>query len=212
MWKVLKRYFNRYFISGVLVVAPIMLTYYVVKFLFETFDPLLQPLLFRLLDYNMPGLGIFVAILLILLAGLLTRNIIGATIHSLIEKILARLPIIRTIYFAAKQLLEAIALPSMNPFKEVVMIEYPRKEAYVICFISQEFKMEKDGQLRDFMAIFVPSTPTPISGMVIIVPAEDVIYLDMTIEEAIKYLVSGGVVSPAVLRQKKRQPAAELER
>ncbi|MCH7947187.1 MAG: hypothetical protein IIC66_05245, partial [candidate division Zixibacteria bacterium] len=80
------------------------------------------------------------------------------------------------------------------------------------CFISQKFKMEKDGQLRDFMAIFVPSTPTPISGMVVIVAAEDVIYLDMTIEEAIKYLVSGGVVSPAVLRQKKRQPAAEMER
>lgn len=203
---------KRYFVSGVLVVVPIILTIVVIKFLFDTFDRLLQPFLFQLLGYNLPGLGIAVTFLLILLAGLLTRNFIGAEIHRLVEKVLARLPIIRTIYSAAKQLLEAIALPSMNSFKEVVLIEYPRKQAYVICFISQKFKMEKDGQLRDFMAIFVPSTPTPISGMVIIVPAEDVIYLDMTIEEAIKYLVSGGVVSPAVLRQKKRQPATELER
>ncbi|MEE8405449.1 MAG: DUF502 domain-containing protein [candidate division Zixibacteria bacterium] len=203
---------KRYFISGILVVVPIILTYVVIKFLFDTFDRLLQPFLFQLLGYNLPGLGIAVTFLLILLAGLLTRNFIGAEIHRMVEKVLARLPIIRTIYSAAKQLLEAIALPSMNSFKEVVLIEYPRKEAYVICFISQKFKMEKDGQLRDFMAIFVPSTPTPISGMVIIVPAEDVIYLDMTIEEAIKYLVSGGVVSPAILRQKKRQPATELER
>ena len=202
---------KRYFVSGVLVVVPIILTYVVIKFLFDTFDRLLQPLLFQLLGYNLPGLGIVVTLLLIILAGLLTRNFIGAEIHRLVEKVLARLPIIRTIYFAAKQLLEAIALPSMSSFNEVVMIEYPRKDAYVICFISHKFKLEKDGQLRDFMAIFVPSTPTPISGMVVIVPAEDVIYLDMTIEEAIKYLVSGGVVSPAVLRQKKQQPAAELE-
>lgn len=203
---------KRYFVSGVLVVVPIILTIVVIKFIFETVDGLLQPLLQKLLGYSIPGLGIVVTFLLIILAGLLTRNFIGAEIHRLVEKLLTRLPIIRTIYSAAKQLLEAIALPSMSSFKEVVLIEYPRKDAYVICFISQKFKLEKDGQLRDFMAIFVPSTPTPISGMVIIVPAEDVIYLDMTIEEAIKYLVSGGVVSPAVLRQKKRQPAAELER
>lgn len=208
MLKIIKRYF----VSGVLVVVPIIVTIVVIIFIFETVDGLLQPILQKLLGYSIPGLGIAVTFLLILLAGLLTRNFIGAEIHRLVEKVLARLPIIRTIYSAAKQLLEAIALPSMNSFKEVVLIEYPRKEAYVICFISQKFKMEKDGQLRDFMAIFVPSTPTPISGMVIIVPAEDVIYLDMTIEEAIKYLVSGGVVSPAVLRQKKRQPATELER
>ncbi|MCH9023931.1 MAG: DUF502 domain-containing protein [candidate division Zixibacteria bacterium] len=208
MLKIIKRYF----VSGVLVVVPIILTIVVIKFIFETGDGLLQPYLQKLLGYSIPGLGIVVTLLLIILAGLLTRNFIGAEIHRLVEKMLTRLPIIRTIYSAAKQLLEAIALPSMSSFKEVVMIEYPRKDAYVICFISQKFKLEKDGQLRDFMAIFVPSTPTPISGMVIIVPAEDVIYLDMTIEEAIKYLVSGGVVSPAVLRQKKRQPAAELER
>ena len=203
---------KRYFVSGVLVVVPIILTYVVIKFLVDTFDRLLQPLLCQLLGYNLPGLGIVVTFLLILLAGLLTRNFIGAEIHRLVEKLLNRLPIIRTVYSAAKQLLEAIALPSMNSFKEVVLIEYPRKGTFVICFISQKFKLEKDGQLRDFMAIFVPSTPTPISGMVVIVAAEDVIYLDMTIEEAIKYLVSGGVVSPAVLRQKKRQSAAEMER
>ncbi len=210
MWSAIKRYFNRYFISGVLVVAPIMLTYYVVKFLFETFDPLLQPLLLKFLGYSFNGLGIFVAVLLILLAGLLTRNFIGAWLHRLVEKLLARLPIIRTVYFAAKQLLEAIALPTMDSFKEVVLVEYPRKGAYVISFISRKFKLEVDGQPRDFLALFVPSTPTPFSGMAIIVPATDVIYLEMTIEEAVKYLVSGGVVTPEILKQKKLQPAKEI--
>ena len=203
---------KRYFISGVLVVVPIILTVVVIKFIFETVDGLLQPILQKLLGYSIPGLGIVVTILLIILAGLLTRNFIGAEIHRLMEKLLTRMPIIRTIYSAAKQLLEAVALPSMGSFKEVVLIEYPRKNAYVICFISRKLKFEKDGQLRDFVAVFVPSTPTPISGMAIIVPAEDVIYLDMTIEDAVKYLVSGGVVSPKILRQIKQQPVSEPER
>ena len=204
---------KRYFISGLLIVAPIILTYLVVKFLYETLDSLLQPLqpiLESIFGYSLPVLGFLVTFLLILLAGLLTRNFIGAAIHRLVERVLTRLPIIRPVYSAVKQLLEAIALPTMRSFKEVVLVEYPRKGSYVISFISQRLVIEVDGQLKNFLAIFVPSTPTPISGMAIIVPVEDVIHLDMTVEEAVKYLVSGGVVSPEILKQKKLQPVAEV--
>ena len=190
---------KRHFISGVIVVVPFILTYIVMKFLFETIDGLLQPLITYLFGYSLPGLGLVTTILIIILAGLFTRNIIGAKLYRLGDYFLVRMPIIRPIYSAAKQLLEAITMPSMNSFNEVVLIEYPRKGAYTVSFLSNKFEIESKG---DYVSVFVPSTPTPISGMVILVPKDDIFYLDMTIEEGVKFLVSGGVASPTILKRK----------
>ena len=194
---------KRHFISGVLVVVPMILTYIVLKFLFEAIDGILQPILFKLFGYYVPGLGIFTSILLILLAGFFTRNIIGATIYRTGDRMLARLPIIRPIYSAAKQLLEAITMPGVSSFKEVVLIEYPRKGAYALSFVSKRIQIEIDGRLKDFVSVFVPSTPTPVSGMVIMLPAEEAIPIDMTIEEGVKFLVSGGVASPELITHRR---------
>lgn len=193
---------KRNFVSGVLVIVPIILTYIVLKFLFKAIDGILQPIIFKIFGYYVPGLGIFTTILLIILAGIFTRNIIGAKLYRTGDKILARLPIIRPVYSSAKQLLEAVTGPSVVSFKEVALIEYPRRGVYALAFISKRVKINTNGTERDYCSVFVPSTPTPISGMVIMVPAEEVITLDMTIEEGIKYLVSGGVVSPDLLKQK----------
>ncbi len=194
---------KRYFISGVLVVVPVILTYIVLKFLFESLDGLLQPIIHSLLGYYIPGLGVFTTLLLIIFAGILTRNFIGAKLFQIGDKILDRVPIIRPIYSAAKQLLSAVAEPSMSSFKEVALVEYPRKGVYALGFISNKIKMNVNDKEEEFIALFMPSTPTPISGMVIVVPKADVIPLEMTVEAGFKFLVSGGVASPDILTKKK---------
>ncbi len=192
---------KRYFVSGVLVVVPVILTYIVLKFLFESIDGILQPLIFNVLGYYIPGLGIFTTLLLIMLAGVLTRNFLGARLYRLGESVLERLPIIRPIYSAAKQLLEALAKPSMTSFREVALIEYPRKGIYALCFVSHRIRIENDQQAGKYATCFIPSTPTPVSGMVVMVPHDEVYTVNMTVEEGIKFLVSGGVASPALIER-----------
>ncbi len=202
---------RRYFVSGVLVVVPLILTYIVLKFLFESIDSILRPLLERVLGYYVYGLGVFTTILLIILAGVITRNFVGAKLYKLGDRIMVKVPIIRPIYTAAKQLLEAITMPSMQAFKEVAIVEYPRRGAYALGFISNRVNFTVDGSLKKYTTIFVPSTPTPISGMVIMIPDEEVIPVEMTVEEGVKFLVSGGVASPGLI-QRKNYPALDNDK
>lgn len=204
---------KRYFVSGVLVVVPVILTFIVLRFLFQTLDGLLQPYIGELFGYFVPGLGVIITLLIIILAGVLTRNVIGAWLYRRADQLLARLPIIRPIYSSAKQFLEAITTPSLGSFQEVGLIEYPRRGIFAVVLISKRHQLEIDGRTSQYATCFVPSTPTPISGMVVIVPAEDVRVLDLTIEEAIKFLVSGGVASPATLKSSRRlneKPGSEV--
>ncbi|MDF1544655.1 MAG: DUF502 domain-containing protein [bacterium] len=194
---------KRYFVSGVLVVIPLILTYIVLKFLFESLDGILQPLIFQVLGYYIPGLGIFTTLLIILLAGVLTRNFLGAKLHGLGESVLQKLPIIRPIYSASKQLLEALTHPSMTSFREVALIEYPRKGIYALCFVSHRIKIDSGQKTGEYTTCFIPSTPTPVSGMVVMVPHEEVFAVNMTVEEGIKFLVSGGVASPNLIETTK---------
>ena len=193
---------KRYFISGLLVVAPLILTYLVVKFLFELIDGVLEPFIFKILGYYTVGLGLIITILLILLAGVLTKNIIGASLHKLLDSILARLPIISPIYSSAKQLLEAVTIPSRGSFQEVVLVQYPRKGVYAIGLVTRRLEILADGELRNFAAVLIPSTPTPFSGMAIMFPNDEMISVNMTVEDALKFLVSGGVVSPESIQER----------
>ncbi len=190
---------KRYFVSGVLVVVPLILTYVVLRMLFEMIDGVLRPAVERVLGYYIPGLGIFITMLLILLAGILTRNLVGARLYMLGERLLVRMPIIRPIYSAAKQLLEAVTLPATSAFKEVVLVEYPRRGAYALGFVSGRTDLRINGQTCRFVTVFIPSTPTPVSGLVILVPEEEAISVNMTVEQGVKFLVSGGVASPSLI-------------
>ncbi len=193
---------KRYFVSGVLVVVPLILTYLILRFLLEAVDSILGPIIEKVFGYYFFGLGVLTTILLILLAGVLTRNFVGAQLYRYGEKVLSRMPIIRPVYSAAKQLLEAIALPTTSSFKEVVLVEYPRRGAYAVGFVAKEITLDADGTPKNHMVVFVPSTPTPVSGIVIIVPSNEIIPLDLTLEEGAKFLVSGGAASPEKLRRK----------
>lgn len=202
MVKSLINLLKRYFLAGVLIVVPIILTWLVIQFLFETIDGLLAPVITQLLGYYWHGLGLLITVLIILLAGILTRNVMGAALHKLVETVLARLPFVSPIYSSAKQLLEAVTIPSKGSFKEVVLVEYPRKGAYAIGLVTGRMEILAEGKLRQFIAVLIPSTPTPFSGMAILFTESDIIRVEMTVEEALKFLVSGGVVSPQTIQEK----------
>jgi len=202
MFDVLKRYF----LSGVLVVVPFILTFIVLRFLFESVDGILQPLLHNLLGYYRAGLGLLTTLLIVLLAGVLTRNLVGAKIYSIGDRLLAQMPLIRPIYSASKQLLAALTRTDSGSFQGVALIEYPRKGVYAVCFISQRTMIEINGNSEEYCTCFVPSTPTPVSGMTSVVPTRDVIPVNMTVEEGVKFLVSGGVASPRLIKNNSANP------
>ncbi|MCP4685305.1 MAG: DUF502 domain-containing protein [bacterium] len=193
---------KRHFISGVLVVVPLILTFIVLRFLFEAVDGILEPILHNLLGYYRTGLGLVTTLLVILLAGLLTRNFLGRRLYRLGDRLLVRVPLVRPIYSASKQLLEALTRTNQQSFKEVALIEYPRKGVFQLCFVSRRINIRTGDRSSTYITCFVPSTPTPVSGMVVVVPVDEVMTLDMTVEEGIKFLVSGGVASPDLLTGK----------
>ncbi len=202
MIKSFKEIIKRYFISGVAVVVPAIITYLVLKFLFQTVDGILQSYLQDLLGFYRAGLGLLTIVLLILVFGILTRNWVGHRIYEAGDRLIARMPLIRPIYSAAKQLLHALTSDSGGSFKDVGLVEYPRKGLYQLCFVARPVEIHAEGKTRSHLTVFVPATPTPVTGMVVVVPAEDIILLDMSIEDGVKFLVSGGVASPSVLKQR----------
>ncbi len=188
---------RRYFLAGVLVVVPLILTYLVLRFLFNIVDGILQPLIIELVGRPLPGLGIVATLALVLVMGILTHNFIGRYVVQIWERLIVNVPLIKPIYTASKQLLEAIALPSTQSFSEVVMIEYPRLGTWALGFITNRVQIKQDMNNNELIAVFVPSTPTPMSGFVVLTPIPQIqVVTNMTIQEGVNYLVSGGVVSP----------------
>ncbi len=203
-------FIKKYFVSGVLVVVPIILTYLVLRLLFNAVDSILQPVILHFLGINIPGLGIIATILLVFVVGLVTRNLLGSQLVELWDGIMEKMPVIRPIYSASKQLLEAMTSTGAGSFKEVVLIEHPRQGLYALGFIAQRTRMQTGGVSKEMVTVFIPSTPTPMSGTVVIVPVEDVTWLDMTVEAGLSYVVSGGVALPKDLpvRANRTKPVA----
>ena len=199
---------RRYFVSGTLVVAPLIITFVAIRFLFETVDGLLRPVMEKALQYDLPGLGLITTVLLILLVGIIACSYLGSRSLRFGERVLSMFPIVRPIYLAAKQLVDGIAMPKSRAFKEVALIETPRKGLYSICFVVNRPTLQIGDEWREKVCLFVPSTPTPVSGTVVIADPGEVILLDMSVEEGIKFLVSGGIASPQTLRGRKL-PAPE---
>ncbi|MCP4705439.1 MAG: DUF502 domain-containing protein [candidate division Zixibacteria bacterium] len=206
IYKMAKDILRRQFLSGVLVVVPLILTYVVLRFLFDTIDGILSPYIVDLVGYSIPGLGIISTILIILLTGFFVRSIVGASIYKRGDNLLTKLPIVRIFYMAAKKLIEALAQSNNEAFKEVVMFEYPRKGIWAVGFLTSKIKFVNgtENDQLELVGVFVPSTPTPVSGIVIFAPREDIISLDITVEAGLKLIVSGGIVAPPVIRKRDR--------
>jgi uncharacterized membrane protein len=145
----------------------------------------------------LPGVGLIAGIFLIFIMGFLISNVIGEKLYNFIEKMVKRIPLVTKVYFGIKQIIDAFSIQGKQVFSKVVLIEYPRKGTYVVGFLTGECKGEVQTKTAArLMNVFVPTTPNPTSGMLILVPENDITYLDMTVEEGLKLIVSAGVVVP----------------
>ena len=185
------------FISGLLVTVPLVISYQVLSYLLSRLDGMLNPIVTDYLGYKIPGLGIAVTILLVLMVGVLARSVVGGRLVRAWESLMTRVPLVRTVYSPAKQLLETFTLRSKSSFKRVAFVEYPRKGVWVIGFLAQSVDLNKRGIDGEHVAVFIPSTPTPFTGFMAMIPKNDIRQSDMPVEEAVKFLVSGGVACPA---------------
>lgn len=194
---------RRYFLSGILVIVPLIITILVLRFLFENVDGLLSPLLTKLLKHHIPGLGIIATIILIFVAGFFTANVIGSRLFRIWEIFWIKTPLVRTVYGASKQLVEALASTEKKSFKQVVLVEFPRKGMFSLGFLTSQIELEGKEEAKDeLVAVFIPSTPTPFTGWAMLFPKNEVIPLDMTVEQGIEFFVSGGIVAPEKLTYK----------
>lgn len=193
---------RRYLVAGILVWLPIGVTIFLLRLLVGLMDRslVLVPQKYRpeeWLGFAIPGLGIVLTLLVLLITGLLATNILGRTMVGLWERMLERIPIVRSIYSAAKNFAEIVFSDSGQSFKNVLLIEYPRKGLYSLAFQTATFLGEVQGRTgEDVVCTFVPTTPNPTSGFIIIVPRKDVVELDMDVDEALKMIISLGVVVP----------------
>lgn len=195
------RTLRRVFVSGILVVVPVTVTLFVLYFLFQKIDGLLSPLFLKYLGFSVPGMGFLATLVLIFVIGIIVRNVIGSRLFGLGELVFVRTPLVRAIYTAAKQLLEAVTSTERKSFNRAVMIEYPRAGMYSIGFASAQTLLRIGDREETMIAVFVPSTPTPVTGFVVMLPASEVHGLNITTEEAIKYIVSGGFATPPVINR-----------
>tara|TARA_B100000579_G_scaffold194544_1_gene158969 strand:- start:834 stop:1439 length:606 start_codon:yes stop_codon:yes gene_type:complete len=186
MWQIIKR---RIF-AGLIALMPIMATYWIIKLLFEFLDRLAQPLLV-LIGIQIPGLGIILTILFIFIIGLFVTNVLGRTILKWSEIIVARVPIVSTIYNSIKQITGAFSGSTAKSFQRVILIEYPRRNLWTMAFVTNESKNKK-GDI--FYHLFVPTTPNPTSGVFIIVPKKDAIHPNISVESGLRTIVSGGII------------------
>ncbi len=192
-----------FFLAGILVTAPISITVYVTWGFLNFLDSKITPLIpaaynpNTYLPFSMPGLGLVIAVLFFISVGFITRNFLGRLLVRVSEYIVERLPVISTIYGAVKQIFETVMASQSDAFKEVVMFEYPRKGLWVMGFVTGQTKGEVQALTStEVVNVFLPTTPNPTSGFLLFVPKKDLTFMKMGVEEGIKMIVSGGIITP----------------
>ncbi|UCE67978.1 MAG: DUF502 domain-containing protein [Candidatus Zixiibacteriota bacterium] len=214
----LKKTLKTRFISGLLVIVPLFIAFAILKFAVLSIDNFVKPYLMRVIgqEYDFPFIGLAVTLMLIILTGILTTNVFGQKLVKKWENILLKIPFFSVIYSAAKKLLEGFASTDNRTFEKVVMVEFPRKGLYALGFLANRLKIYSSGGEKTFWSVFIASTPTPFSGIVILVPEGEATILDMAVDEGIKYFVSGSVAARSSWRTaekysiKKKSSTAEI--
>jgi len=187
-----------YLFTGILSIIPLAVTYWIISKLFQYFAKPGKIFVENYFGNKIPlflpeMLGFIITLFFIYIIGLIVSNVIGRKIYSKFEKILSKIPIINTVYITVKQITTTISGPRNDAFKKVVLIEYPRKGIWTITMVTGESKNNDD---VIFYHIFVPTTPNPTSGFMLYVPKSDAIETDMTVEDGLKILISGGLLAP----------------
>lgn len=211
--------FRNYFLTGMIICAPLAITAYLALALIRLVDGWVKPYLPEAynpetyLPFAIPGYGVLVAAFTITLIGFFAANFVGRSIVSFGERLLDRMPVVRNVYSALKQIFETALAEKSDTFKEAVLIEYPRKGIYAVAFVATQAKGEIAEVLseehEEAIAVFLPTTPNPTSGFLLFVPTKDVMRLSMTVEEAAKLVISAGLVTPESQRQLKEIAKAD---
>ncbi len=192
------------FLTGLVVVAPVLITAYLIWTIITFVDATVVPLVPSIynpstyLEVDIPGFGVIIFLIFTAVVGYFTKNLFGRQLVRLGESWVESLPIVRSIYNALKQIVETILSQSKTSFQKACLVEYPRRDIWAIAFVSTDTKGEINEKIGDggMLSVFLPTTPNPTSGFLLFVPEDDVIVLDMSVEEAAKLVISAGLVTP----------------
>lgn len=203
---------KKYFITGLLIWVPLAITAWVLALIVRTMDQtlLLLPEAIRpehLLGVYVPGIGVIATLLVVFLTGLVTANIIGQRLLRFWEGVLSRIPVVKSVYYSVKQVSDTLFSTSGEAFRKALLVQYPREGIWTIAFQTGQPGGDVVNYLDgEYVSIYVPTTPNPTSGFFLMLPRKDVIELDMSVDEALKYIISMGVVAPAM-----RNPAGRAQ-
>lgn len=208
--KKFKDFFKKYFITGLLVIIPIWATYYVLSALLGVIDGLLRGVPRYFLGLEFPGLGILTLILVVVAVGMLSANYLGTRFMKMSDELLHKVPLVRGVYFTVKQVMETFSMK--HNFHGVALVEYPRKGCYSVGFMTGKMPGASVKLSGSFITVFVPTTPNPTAGFLLVLPESEVTQLDMTVEQGMKFIISLGLVPIGendAEKLKKRTPETE---
>ncbi len=184
---------------GFLVAFPLVVTLFFGRFIFELLDRWFRPISRHLFGIQIPGVGLLLSLVVLLLLGILATNVFGGRLLAVFERSIARLPLLSPIYQGARQITEAIQIRETTEFRKVVLIRFPHPGVQSVGFVTREFNRPTAFEPEPVAMVFVPTTPNPTSGFLVVVPQRDLETLDIDVEEGIKLVISGGLLTPAVL-------------
>jgi uncharacterized membrane protein len=198
-WTIFRAAFGR----GLVVIVPLVITFLVLNILFTAVDGIASPIFDRIFERHIPGIGFITMIILILIVGSISRNLIARTIFRSMERLISTVPLARTIYTAMKDIINALQPGKKGrSFKEVVMIEYPRVGLQTIGFVTNEISVADHQTHDELISVYIPNPPNPTSGFLVLVPRKNARVLEMTVEEGLKFVLSGGIVTSGNLKYK----------
>ena len=189
-------------LTGLVILVPVTLTIYILKQIFDFMDGMFSPVVDRALQpyfpgVHIPGLGFLLTVLVVLVLGWLSTNVVGRRLIHAAESIIGRIPVAKSIYSATKGVLEAISFDQSDAFKRVVLIEYPKKDVFAVGFVTRSARWSSlDRRTADVLLVFVPTTPNPTSGFLLLVPRDQAVDLPISVEDGIRMVISGGIVLP----------------
>lgn len=199
---------KKYFITGLLVLVPLVVTFWLLSTLIDILDQslLLLPEDWRpqkLFGFSIAGLGALLTLAVIFITGVIATNFFGQQLILLWEELLSRLPVVKSIYSSVKQVSDTIFSDSGNAFRKALLIEYPRKGSWTVAFLTGQPEGDvKNHLLGEYVSVYVPTTPNPTSGFFLMISKEEVVELDMTVDQALKYIISMGTVAPDIKSEK----------
>lgn len=202
---------RKYLITGVLVLVPFVVTIYIMYAFFQITDGLLGVAVSRAIGYRIPGMGLILTALICVSVGMIAQNYFGKRIIASVDNSLEQIPGVRSLYNGIKQVADVIVRNTRSEFKRVVLLEYPKEDSWVLGFVTGDFLLQTGSERLDddMVSIFVPTTPNPTSGFLLIISKKKIIDTHMDIEDAMKIVISGGLVQPGRLPEQTAGETAE---